>query len=186
MDTQLLNKVRELNNQKLYSSAVAMAGMLVTSCYQSILKEQSNNAFNMSLSPSSFFMESCSTISLLASNLLACSSVTVDEFLYLCSILCEYGIALRNTDEPIRAKLYLSQSLAILQHLLTNNAKNQNILGKMYEVLELLGLCCLDSEDATSAMTHVSVHSDSYLFRYVDIYICNCILTEYHDMINTV
>jgi tetratricopeptide (TPR) repeat protein len=148
----LLNKVKDLNENHLYSSASSMAGILVTSYFQSLLLRHESKV----PSSSSHLINSVTNVSMFAHQLLTFSTMSIEEYLLFCSILFEYGIALRNTGELGRAELYIGQMIVILRHLnnIYSDSQKNTVQMKLYEALELIGLCSLETGNTQSAVSH--------------------------------
>jgi tetratricopeptide (TPR) repeat protein len=160
-EASIATKLRELNNQKLYSSAVQLGSMLVSACQSSLLPKNMNN----------LLFTSSDSVTMLSSQLISSSSCSLEELNIFCSVLFEYSVALRNDHQATRAKTYLYQTLCILQHVKSRvtTSVSTNLMLKMYEVQEQMGICCLECGSMNEAIQHFELIPLEYRSLHVNM-----------------
>ena len=126
---QGLKQLEQLNKERLYATAVQLGSVLVSQL--------------------ATFTSSSSICSQLI-NVLSLNDLNV-----ACSVLYEYGVALRFDGQPMRGRVYLYKTLCILYHLKNHAVEQESMNGKIFEVCEQMGHCCLECEDMDEAFTNV-------------------------------
>ncbi|KAL9650026.1 hypothetical protein ABK040_003144 [Willaertia magna] len=165
---RMLKKLNQLVSYEFYTSACEIGSLLLSSCYNLIVKSNNipsslNN--NWSLNMNEFSIDNISnnilsTIqqfsTITSSNHQQQLELIIDLTNTLIEIIIIYSKALIGNCEIIRAKSYLCEASTLMTFLNEgNNNKTKEDEKKLYSILESIAECCLKLEDIDGAESNL-------------------------------